>query len=293
MKPTDLPPPGSPYLALPEVLPPPPRTVRHRPGRGRLLGHVPLVVWLLGLAGLGLLLLAVWLLAFPWFIGLFGSTVRGKVTGLYPAPPGGGAPPRVKYSYYVGEQEYSGDDAVDKETFDRRLYEGATVRVRVLRRLPDYPRLVEPAAQPTLPGGCLFWGALLWNAGIGFVVWALLRRPRRQRRLVREGLATAGRVVAKEADAGRRAGGVVQYAYRAPRYGLKHPPDGPAEAGAGPALKEWQVVTAVGPKDFAAVEVGAPVLVLYDPGRPSRSLVYAFAEYEAVGGGPPAGSGPG
>jgi hypothetical protein len=79
--------------------------------------------------------------------------------------------------------------------------------------------------------------------------------------------------VAKEA-------GRVQYGYRAPRHGLG--PDAAAEGEADAPTKVWQLVMAVGPKDFEAARVGAPVTVLYDPHKPSRSVIYPFAEYEAV-----------
>jgi hypothetical protein len=102
----------------------------------------------------------------------------------------------------------------------------------------------------------------------------------RQRALVREGVAVEGVVVGKEAGSGGGRSGSVQFCYRAPRYGVADRYKDRAAV----ADKEWQVRMAVSRADFEAATVGAAVTVLYDPRQPSRSLLYAFAEYEAVDG---------
>jgi hypothetical protein len=257
-------------------LPPPPRALRRRPGRRGLLGRVPLVVWVLGLLGVGLLLAALWLLASLWFIRVFGAAVPGKVTGLVP-PPASGMPARVQFTFHIGTQEYAGEDAVDDKAFSR-LYEGVDVKVKVLRAWPGSARLFEPAGQSSGYGGCLAFLAVTWNAALAVVLWSCLRRPLAQRRLVREGVAAAGYLLQKEDGSGWPRTWHVHYRYQAPCHGRRaHGQDG-----GGAALREWEVLMQVGKQDFEAAQAGTPVTVLYDPRQPSRSLVYAFADYEAV-----------
>jgi hypothetical protein len=261
----------------PQRLPPPPRLVRRRPGRHGLLGHVPLAVWLLCLAGAGLLVLAVWLVVRPWLITQFGMTVSGEVTGKSPLSERARAGV-VQFRYYVQEQKHEGEDTVAGEAFDR-LHPGSPVKVRVLPAWPDDPVLVEPASRAGRGSGVLLVLALLGNLALAILVRAYLREPLRQRALVREGVATGGVIVSKEAGSGRRTSWAVQYTYRAPRYGLPHGGDGDGRA---VAEKEWQVRMAVSQEDHEAAQVGAAMTVLYDPRQPSRSLVYDFATYEAV-----------
>jgi hypothetical protein len=279
MEPSSVSPADVPFLMLPDTLPAPPRPVRRRPGHGWLLGHVPILVWMLVVPGCGWLLLALGLLLFSWIVVHLGAPAPGKIIGVVPASVGGIPTTRVQFTYYVGSQEYSGEEAVD-ERASARLHVGAEVRVKVLSGFPNHPRLVEPPGQSGTTGICLLLLAVLWNAALAFVVWSYLRKPRTQRRLVREGLATAGNLVVVEAGKDRRRSREIQFAYRAPAHGLATSAAGPAGSASGTALREWQVLMKVRRKDFARAQVGMPVTVLYDPREPSRSVVYAFADYE-------------
>ena len=280
MEPTNHHPEG---LASPDVLqrlPPTPRVVGRRPGRRGLLGHVPLALRLLCVAGVALLLVALWLVASSALIRLFGVTVLGEVTGRS-AGAKGARDGRVRFTYYVREEEYSAEDTVDEGTFEW-LREGTQVKVRVLPGWPRHPLLVEPAGRSGRGGGIYLGFALLGNAGLAALLRVYLREPLKQRALVRAGVATQGVVVGKDSGSGRHPSWAVQYCYRAPRHGVAQPA---GEAGDGrPAVaeKEWQVRMAVCWTDFEAAQVGAAVTVLYDPRQPARSLIYPFAEYEAV-----------
>jgi Protein of unknown function (DUF3592) len=253
-----------------QQVPSPPRLVRRRPGRRRLLGHVPLLVWLLCAAGFGLLLLTLWVAGFSWAISIFGVTVDGEVKGRSPVPTRGDRGGRVKFTYFVKGVEYSAEDTVDEAALEG-LHMGTPVKVRVLSGWPKQPLLVEPVGRSGRGSG--FYLALAWLGNIALVllVRVCLRRPLRQRALVCEGVATEGMIVGKEAGSGRRASHAVQYSYHAPRYGMAL------------ADREWHVRMLVSREDFEAAQVGAAVTVLYDPRQPSRSLIYPFADYEAVG----------
>jgi hypothetical protein len=283
MDPTDLHPEGLASLDVPQRLPPPPRVAVRRPGRRGLLGHVPLALWLLCVAGVGLLLLALWLAASSWAVRLFGMTVPGEVTGRADGARGA-REGRVRFTYHVKEEEYSAEDAVDEGALEG-LHAGMPVKVRVLPGWPRHPLLVEPAGRSGRGGGFYLGLALLGNAALGAFLRLYLRDPLRRRALVREGVATRGVVVSKETGGGRRPSWAVQYCYRAPRYGAAHASGGANEGRPAVAEKEWQVRMAVRPADFELAQVGAPLTILYDPRQPSRSVIYAFAEYETPAGG--------
>jgi hypothetical protein len=233
-----------------------------------------LLLQLLCLAGLGLLLVAFWLAASTWVVHLFGTVVPGEVTGKTADRVKGVRGGRVQFTYYVKRHEYSAEEAVDEDTFEW-LHRGNPVKVRVLTFWPEHRLLEEPAGLAGRGHGVRLYLAVLANVPLLILVRVYLREPLRQRALVRAGVATEGTVVRKEVSAGRRPSWAVQYSYRAPRYG--------APAGGEAAEKEWQAQMAVSREDFEATQLGAPVTVLYDPLRPGRSLIYAFADYEAAG----------
>jgi hypothetical protein len=279
MMPTNPPEPGALSLSLAPPLPPPPRASRRRPGRGWLLRRVPAVVWLLGVPGVGLLLPAVWLLLSSVALALFGSTVPGKITGKTVSLVRGHTTYRVQFSYYVGEQEHEAEASVDEAAFGKASV-GAAAKARVLRWWPDEPRLAEPVRPSGGNVGQLLFLSILCNAALGITVWACLRKPLRQRRLVRTGVAATGWVVRKDVNVARPTSWQVQYGYRAPRHGLCSAASPGADGDTATGDKEWHVVMTVGKKDFDAVAVSAPVTVLYDPAMPFRSVIYAFADYE-------------
>ena len=281
MQPTDPPPPES-LANLPQEVPPRPRAVRRRPGRGWLLGQVPILVWLLILAGLVPLVLALRQVIPALIVTVFGTTVPGKVLGTsaaeFPNPPAY----HVTFSYHVRDQEYKAETLVTESTF-AQLYMGVDVKVRVLPAWPGRPQLLVPGGE--VGGGegiCLLGFAVLWLGGLGVVAGAYLRKPLRQKRLVRDGVATTGWIVRKEEAPGRRRGWHLRYAYRAPAHGLG--PGTTSLRNGAPAglLKEWQVIMVVRTADAEAVQVGTQVTVLYDLHRPSHSLIYPFGDYEAV-----------
>jgi hypothetical protein len=231
---------------------------------------MPVLLWPLILASLGLLGVALWLLLISLALTWFGVTVQGTVTGVVPARSGSGNGAQIQYQYYVGTREHSGADNVAPSALGR-LGVGAKIKVRVLSSLPGQARLEEP---PGLSGGppyCLLALALLCSSAVGILLRPWVRRARGQRYLVQHGVATAGWIIHRE-EAGRR----VRYRYRAPRHGM-----GSGEETA-TADMEWQVTVPLRPDDFAAAQVGERETVLYDPREPSRSLLYCFADYAAL-----------
>jgi hypothetical protein len=118
-------------------------------------------------------------------------------------------------------------------------------------------------------GGIVF-GAVFWNGIMSIFVYMLYVRPWRQRWMVRRGLPTAGlvRQVQQWSNKGTK---MVRI-----RYDYAVPAGGHTRGGVFSGK-----MTASG-SQVNAVAIGEIVTVLYNPGRPHRSLVYALADYKAV-----------
>jgi hypothetical protein len=261
---------------LPQPLPPPPRQIRRR--QGWLLGAVPWWGWLMLGLSLACLATALSRQVSVWSTALLGVIVPGKVLGVTPpAEPGSGA--RVQLEYHVLGQPYR-KEAVIAERFLSQIGPGARVRVRVWSRWPTQAQLLEPPELPSPVTAAWWWAAVLSSASSGILFWRWLRRPLAQRALVRHGMATWGSIVQLEADAGSAEVRWVHVCYQAPRHGLS---EAQAAAGTSVPLKEWRVVLPLPPQARACVHPGMAVTVLYDPHLPQRSLIYLFADYEALG----------
>jgi hypothetical protein len=165
----------------------------------------------------------------------------------------------VTYAY-----EESGRRFTDKESFApdayRRFAPGTTFPVRSLHvfglgsshRTDDSP----------LPGfaGLLFFG-LFWNGVLFTLFLTFCLAPLLERRLLRDGEATIGRITGKRVNRGKST--TYHLAYR----GLTA--DGTELIG------EMSVDQA----DYNAAQVGEEVLILCDPLRPRRSVLYKYSQY--------------
>jgi hypothetical protein len=273
---SDQPPDGPLSLSVPQHLPPPPRRARRRRGRPLPLLRVPLWLRLLGTLGLGLLLVALWFGFGSLAVTLLGTKVPGEITGKVVTRDRGSAEARVTFTYFVGEQEHTAEVPVSEEAA-AQLYVSKKIKARVLRWWPGNPRLVEPVSQSAGTAVYLWWLVVPWLAAVGVVFWLYERRYRRQRRLVHQGRETSGKILGKETVGGRSPTGLVHFSYWAPRDGTR-----PAAGDAVVPHREWEVLMPVRARDFETAQVGTAVTVLYDPHKPSRSMIYAFADYEAT-----------
>jgi hypothetical protein len=226
------------------------------------------------LLGTPLALLAVGLVAWAGgvvvllpLVGLLGVEVPGEVTSSRVG--GKGARGVASVTYRVGAVTHRAEVAVDP-AWARQLKRGDPVVVRAL--------LWAPGWQPHLPGRTAWIDLLVplpllpavlvcFFAGV-FVVspwW----RARTHHFLLSRGRYAPGAVVGKAVT--RRKNGEtfsVRYAYAAGR--------------------EVEAAAEVGREEYESVAVGDPVAVLYDPGKPGRSLIYRFADYEVMPGAPEA-----
>ncbi|MEZ0265192.1 MAG: DUF3592 domain-containing protein, partial [Phycisphaerae bacterium] len=121
------------------------------------------------------------------------------------------------------------------------------------------------------------WGFMFWLIPalfapvVGLLCWALylgmVVRPRRRRWLYTDGTAVPGTVTGGRVA--RVKGGTLYYVW----YEFA-----PAD---GSGRRESKQMVA-GPEEYAAALSGRPVTVLYDPGRPKRSVVYEYGGYAWV-----------
>jgi hypothetical protein len=239
--------------------------------------RVPLWLRLLGAPALGLLLAALWFGFGSLAVTLLGTKVPGEITGKVVNRERGSPEARVTFTYFVGEQEYTAEVPVSEDAA-AQLYVTKKVKARVLHWWPGNPRLVEPVSQSAGMGVYLWWLVVPLLVAIGVAFWLYERRYRRQRRLVRQGRETSGKILGKEVHVGGRSTAwLIHFSYWAPRDGTR-----PAAGDTVVPHREWEVLMPVRARDFEAAQVGAAVAVLYDPRKPSHSMIYAFADYEAT-----------
>jgi hypothetical protein len=252
-----------------ETLPPPPRSVRARRGRGWVRGCLLLMlvphVW----CGALLPLLALHHLAGFLRFRLFGTVVPGRVHSLYRSHHRGTSY-HVRYTFVLRGGQREAEATVDEPAFGR-LAAGDPVEVRVLAGSSVGPELLVDGARG--PGGDL-WKMWLfiafWDGVLLVFVWQACIPPLRQRGLVRNGVTVLGLVTDKQQRKGKQSSYKVHYRYKAPT------PDAPGES------VEWPGVMSVPEKDYDGLRIGERVMVLYDPRKPRRSLLYRCADYEVV-----------
>jgi hypothetical protein len=249
---------------------PPPRRVRARPWRswawGFLIFLVP-HVWV----GVFLLGAAVFELVETVRFSLYSHDVPGRVSRLEVRRSKGRVSHWVHFTYREGLTDARAEAAVDEAGFGL-LAEGQVVDVRILPGSRAGPYLLARGVSgPWAKLGAWWMITLFWDGFMAFLVWNAFGPRLRHRSLVRHGVAARGEVtdvVENRPSRGPRTF-TIRYHFRAP------PPDGVEEA-------EWQGKMTV--KKLGPVEapVGSRHTVLYDPRRPRRSLLYRFADYQAL-----------
>ncbi|MGA9116508.1 MAG: DUF3592 domain-containing protein [Bacteroidota bacterium] len=246
-----------------ELFLPPPRAVREREPRRKprlLLRLFPIPHSLVGAASL---LYAV----FHLLMLLAGETAEGVVTARTSTAGGDDGPSwQVAFRYAALGEVYEGSCSVDKETFDASP-RGSPVPVRFLGVLPGQGARI-PGAGDLWKFGVLPWFfTLFWNLILSVFVWQVWIRPLRMRRLVVRGQAVPGRVIERERGSGTEA--------RTYTLGYTFTP---LET---PSLLR-RASMRVGKDQWDRIPGGAELTVLYEPGRPGRSILYACGPYEAV-----------
>jgi hypothetical protein len=238
-----------------------PREVQVRSGQERMPQEHGLAFFLL----LPHTWLGIWLAAFYIFqlslLG-FGHVVIGRVTQLKPWRSSSGY--NVAYEYFDGGRNHEGTGAASWEN-GSRVTVGAPVKVKVIH--------VAGITEDYLAEFGTFWpldkliiiglGVVFWNT----VVFVMFRRsyllPRRQRRLLAEGMVVRGMIARVEEVTGRRAGDrKVKYAY---------------ETADGRAFEGKIVVTRERLADLT------DVTVFYSPRKPWQNVAMELSPYSVAG----------
>lgn len=255
------------HTVEPELLGTLPRMVRRKkrhagPGCIRIfiLPHV--------IAGIGMIAYFLFLA----YMAAAGEEVTGRVVAASEGTDDDGDPVyTLEYRYRAGGGDYRGSSTVSCETYGR-LSDGGVVRVVTF---PPAPGVGSDIAGEEGHAGRLLlvsFFALFWNGILSVFVWQAWIAPALHRRLYRLGRPAAGTVTGKNVLAGDDASThILHYRFAAG-----------GEAGT-PEMVEGKM--AVRQEDYAEVREGERLTVLYAPGRPRRSVLYRFGEYEAVPGG--------
>jgi hypothetical protein len=253
-----------------ELTSPTPREVRYRDGFrtgcGAWAGRLILLPHTI--AGLFLLVAALTLTVQYVRIGLFGLEVDGRIVQKTSYKGGkGGWYYGVDYTYTVDGVTYRQRSSVNHDAYDR-MTEGDAVAIRALESDPETGHWARLPGKSALLDMLVPWAmAVFWNSIMCVFLWPLYVRPTRYRRLVRMGEPVAGTVLDVSRRNTRPASWKVTYAYPIPN------PDG---------LTRTMRTTAMVIARPTTLEPGTSVTVLYDPAKPTRSVVYALTPYRAV-----------
>jgi hypothetical protein len=235
----------------PELRTPPPRSVRIR----RFT-----TVFFVAIFFAVTLLLVTWCTVEP-ILYYHSPIVRATVTKLNISATRKNTYYNVYYRYPSGSAQLDDHSAVTHDLYSA-LHVGDPIMVHAMT-IGSW-HFTEPDA----PSGNFLLGLLI----IGFIaiVWigltALIARAGwfRPRQLIRDGEPLIGQIVDKKmVMAGRRPARQLTYEYQAP--------------GQQPMAGRMIVRS----DEYAAAVLGAQVVVIYDPGRPSRSIIYDYADFAA------------
>jgi hypothetical protein len=255
-------------------IPPPPRCVRRRRGYLTLIGECIFLIPL-GMFVFIYLKISVGTIRLLWF----SERVPATVTQAELEPGGrGGRTWHLTLAYQFAGADYT--HAIHTGVRAGESFKaGDRVHVQLLPEQadrgglydPDYPArfvTVVMCAIGILPLMVPF--RAIWHFGV--VPW-------RVRRLLREGTPTAGVIVDKTQVRGRPPTYQVTYEYRAPPA-----PEG-GQVWATPVALRGSMSVSHG--DYAAVEIGDAVAVIYHAERPQRAVVPQFTDYQLLPDGSP------
>lgn len=244
-------------------LPPPPRKVRRRKGRGALIGCIPIILVPLTIGAAIALFFAI----LSSLVPLFGVTVQGAVVGTsinYTSRPAG-TTYRMEYAYDFRGKTYAGDEDVTESEFGN-LQTGEPVDIRLFPLAPNVgQRVAVDGRYKSYRDLVTLWVILLvWN-GLLWVNWsAMLLTPLASRSLVIRGQAAAGKIVERQQAIRRSATFTVRYLFDTP------------------SVQGVEGSMAVRLSDWDSAKEGKPVAVLYSSKQPSHSLIYEYADYEII-----------
>jgi hypothetical protein len=247
--------------ALAIQFPPPPRAVRRKVGTGCALMFPRLFVLPHVIIGI------VTLLAVPtrWYVYNHGTHVQATIHKLERrTSKKGGVYYVVGFDYMLGGRRYSEEYESLSNAEGSRTRIGDKIDGRAAAPLgyTEFLRTTLDIRSDLLALGA--W-SLVWNLFIGLFMYLLWVVPIRQRLLARGGLAAAGIITGRKETHGRGTTHTLFYTFH-------------TEGG---QLVQAKSDVSQGP--YHAAREGAPVTVIYDPKKSTRSLPYEFSDFIVAG----------
>lgn len=174
----------------------------------------------------------------------------------------------VSFSYPLPTGVRSQQKEISADYYKRLSSQAPSDRTVVVRAISVGPifhdGLVDSPLGPWKMIATLWLFGSFWCLITGVFVHALYIQPRRERQLCRMGTPIIGKVLSKRVSQGKSTAYYLRYAFITPdRQHLL--------GDQSVSLKEWQ-----------AVEPGQKAVVLYDPTKPLRSVMYEYAAYECI-----------
>ena len=242
------------------------RRVRMRPGQGCSLWFIRLFILPHTLAGLFILFLMPARLA--WAV--FGTDHTASVERIWTTKSSKGRTVyHVRYGYdQTPAGPRHGDETTVSSTEYGRLqrlpHDERTVRVREIGFEPPlyHESVIEADASAASQVAPIWLFGLFWNGALSVFAYFVYYVPWRQRRLCRGGTPVVGTLIDKRAVRGKSTTYYVQYHFVAS--------DGTAH----------QAKTSTDSRRYHAAVIGEPIVVLYDPAHPRRSVAYDFGIYD-------------
>jgi hypothetical protein len=195
---------------------------------------------------------------------LFGRTTTGQIVHRTEIP-GKRSVYRIEYGFVVQGRVYYAIDNINSTVYAEAQV-GSAVPVKYLPLLPRYQSiaLLRGVNETAGIGMPLFFG-LIWNGVTCVFLWIAYALPAIQRALYRSGRVTVGRIIDKHRTSsdGSRS------------YALKY--EFVPEIGA--SSRPFRGSTSVSAAQYKAVEIGDCLTILYDPGKPHRSVAYRYGYY--------------
>jgi hypothetical protein len=248
----------------PELRTPPGRPVRLRGSLGGML-----VASLFVFVFIAMLFFEI---AEPIFL-ISTPTVPGRVVSLY-VRHGKGTAYVVRYQYGVGASRYSDEQSIPQELYDK-LQLASPIRIHVVAlgswRFSEMDMSWNAYA-------AMRWVLWMITAIWSFIITTLIRKNwTGPRWLVRHGEPVVGRIVSKTApgEDKMKSFRIIRDTPKTPEYFVSYE----YQPSFGQPLNSKMPVSR---KQFDAIEPDTQVVVLYDPVKPQRSIIYDLCDFVAI-----------
>lgn len=177
----------------------------------------------------------------------------------------------VEFQYQIDNVPRTGHVSVERFRY-RSLTEGQPISVRYwpptngLGAVPKFASDIVP-----IPITSILWGAIAWTfSGVAFYQAAVL--PRRERKLVAEGIAVPATIVKCTVDGDKSKRYTLRFRYLVAAH---HRQDGGNDA-------ELEATQEVPAEFFESHPEGTSVTALFLPAVPQRARLYEVSEYEVI-----------